>query len=123
MYVCSTLLTTDYVELIIDFGINGNGFDRITRRLGQQNLNVHCGSGIDDAMISWIYPDETQVSYTDPYLRQGTLSDGTSVLQIGNGRGIDYCDAGVYVCKAVLDTGDAEIVQTRNFTLRVECKY
>lgn len=118
-----SLCCADYVDLIIYFGLDGNGYDRLTRNLGQRNLNIHCGSGIEDVQISWYYQNQTEVSYTDEYLRQGSNTDGISILQIGNRRGVDYCDAGVYVCKATLVTEEGvKITQSRTFTLRVQSK-
>lgn len=114
----------DFVELIVRFGPGGNGFDRVVRRLGQRNLEVHCGSGINDVQLSWFFSNQTEVSYTDRYLRQGKNEDGISLLQIGNGRPINSCDAGVYTCKAELVLGSGAGIQQsyRNFTLLVGCK-
>ena len=122
--MCDCHCVADYVQLITYFGLNGNGLDRITRRLGQRNLNVQCGSGTQGVTITWLHSNGTAVSTSDKYLRQGKNADGIVLLQIAIGRGIDYCDAGVYICKAVLpmEGQGTEVVQTRNLSVRVESK-
>ena len=108
----------DYVELIIVFGFNGNGLDRFVR-FRPRAMDVYCGSGISDVELAWFYPNQTEVSYTDASLRQGSNADGAAILQFGSRRVTSYCDAGVYICKATLTTNTTSISQSRNFTLQI----
>ena len=68
---------------------------------------------------NWYFSDGTPVGTTDRNVRQASYPNGTTILQIANGRALDYCDAGVYTCQAVSSTGEA---QERDFKLLVDCK-
>lgn len=100
------------------FGPAGNGIDRAVRNVGQR-LMVYCGSGINDVQLSWFFPNQTEVPTNGLGVRQGMNSSGTSILNVGVGRVIGYCDAGVYTCKANLTTNTNQVTQSRNFTLLV----
>ena len=117
------LLPQDYVESIRRFGINGNGRDRYVARLTQRNLNILCAPGFSGVQLTWFHSNGTIVSRTNRYLNQGRNTAGASVLRIGNGRNVKYCDAGVYMCRAVWNTNTTNTTQgtqSRNFTLLVE---
>ena len=107
----------DFIPFIIYFGINGNGFDRATRQLDSEGgISIHCDTGISNVTTNWYFSNGTLVGTTNRNIRQASYPNGTTVLQIANGRAVDYCDAGVYTCLAVSSTGE---VQERSFNLRI----
>ena len=112
------------MELIVRFGPNGNGRDRVVRRLDRRNLNVHCGSGISDVQLTWFFSNGTEVPYSDRDVRQGTNNNEmpTSILQIGASRTFQYCDAGTYTCRAVWSINNTIIEQNRSFILLIGSK-
>ncbi len=55
-------MSVDYVELIIRFGLLGNGLDREVRPFGRVgNLEVHCGSGTNGVELAWFHENLTEV--------------------------------------------------------------
>lgn len=80
------------------------------------DIAVHCGTGTIDVMINWYFSNGSQIGSTDTNVRQAMSHEGMVILQLANGRSMDYCDAGVYTCRAVSTSG---VVQERTFTLRV----
>ena len=107
----------DFTPFIIYFGINGDGLDRVTRQLNSMEvISIHCDTGISGVTTNWFFSNGTQLGTTDRNIRQASYPNGTTVLQIANGRALDYCDAGVYTCQAVSSNGQ---IQRRNFELRV----
>ena len=115
------LYLTDYTPFIIYFGINGNGLDRAMRNLNSEgDIAIHCATGTLNVVIGWYFSNGSQIGSTNRNLRQARSTNGTAILQIANGRSVDYCDAGVYTCRAVSTSG---VVQERNFMLRVNSKY
>jgi hypothetical protein len=90
------------------------------RNVGQRGQAVHCGSGIRGVQLSWFFPNQTEVPSNGVGVRQGTNVAGTAILNIGFRRGVDYCDAGVYTCRALLATNtSSQDSQNRSFTLLV----
>ena len=109
--------TTDYTPFIIQFGINGDGLDKATMKLTSEGgITVHCDTGISNVTINWVFSNGSLIGSTDRNIRQAKYRNGTTILQIARGRSLDYCDAGVYTCRAV---GSSGLVQERQFTLRV----
>ena len=111
----------DFTPFIVHFGINGDGFDRATKQLNsEEDISIHCDTGISGVSINWFFSNGTLIGTTDRNVRQASFPNGTTLLQIANGRALDYCDAGVYTCRAVSSTGE---IQERNFRLRVNSKW
>lgn len=109
------VLFLDFTPFIVYFGINGDGLDRATKQLdSEEDISIHCDTGISNVTTNWFFSDGTLVGTTDQNVRQANYPNGTTVLQIANGRPLDYCDAGVYTCQAVSSTGE---VQERDFKL------
>ena len=107
----------DFTPFIVYFGIDGDGLDRATRRLNSnEDISIHCDSGVSGVTTNWFFSNGTLVGTTNRNIHQASYSNGTTVLQIANGRPLDYCDAGVYTCQAVSSAGQ---IQRRNFELRV----
>ena len=107
----------DFIPLIIYFGINGDGLDRATKQLdSEEDISIHCDTGISNVTTNWFFSNGTLVGTTDRNVRQASYPNGTTVLQIANNRPLDYCDAGVYTCRAVSSTDE---VQERSFKLLI----
>jgi len=114
----------DFTELIIQFGPNRNGQDRFVISPTQMNLQVYCVSGMPNIALNWFYPNLTLVSSVNRQLRQVKYPDDRYVLlQIANGRNLEYCDAGVYVCEARGTVNGKQVTQRRNFTLLVDGRF
>ena len=111
-------LPTDYIPFIINFGIDGNGLDKATRKLGSDSdISVHCDAGLSNITIDWFFSNGTQVGSQNRNVRQVKYSNGTTVLQIARGRSLGYCDGGLYMCRATSLLGGS---QERRFNLRVD---
>ena len=109
----------DFTELIIRFGPNQNGKDRFVVSTIQTDLEVYCGSGMENISLNWLYPNLTLVSSINYQFRQIKYpNDRNVVLHIAR-RNVEYCDAGVYVCEAKGMVNGKQITQRRNFTLLV----
>ena len=104
---------------IVEFGLNGNGLDRVVTYLWRRNLRVHCRAGTSDADIDWFFANGTKVGSSNQNLREGHYLNGTTVLQIASNRRLSLCDAGTYTCV----TNCSGMTQSRNFTLVINCKY
>ncbi len=110
----------DFTELIVHFGPQGNGEDHIVMSSSQKNLEIHCGSGIYNATMRWLFSNGSLVSSNDRQFRQVTIPPNEAILQIGSGRLLEYCDAGVYICEAAAFLNGAKVTQRRNFTLLID---
>ena len=107
----------DFTPFIVYFGISGDGLDKATKRLdSEEDISIHCDAGITNVTTNWFFSNGTQVGATNRNIRQASYPNGTTILQIADGRPLDYCDAGIYTCQAVSSTGE---IQERNFRLRV----
>ena len=104
---------------IVEFGLNGNGLDRVVTYQGRRDLRVHCRAGTSDADIDWFFANGTKVGSSNQNLREGHYLNGTTVLQIASNRRLSLCDAGTYTCV----TNCSGMTQSRNFTLVINCKY
>ena len=106
----------DFVPLIIEFGLNGDGYDRATVWPDQSDIRIHCRSSISNNLnTTWYKSDGAPVGTVDRNLRQVSYADGTAILQIASNRQVTYCDAGVYFCVVSDDQGRT---QRRDFTLQ-----
>ena len=118
LWIIVFVFCLDFTPFIIYFGINGNGLDRATKQLdSEEDISIHCDAGLSNVTTNWYFSNGTQVGTTDRNIRQASYPNGTTVLQIANGRALDYCDAGVYTCLAVSSTGE---VQERDFKLLID---
>ena len=106
---------SDFVSLIGYFGENGDGYDRSTHFLNETSVSVHCGSGLSDVELHWLFPDGSQVGTSNRNIYEGRHDNGTTTLYITNQPRLSYCDAGTYVCVA---SGNGN-VQERDFTLMI----
>ena len=105
-------------DIINFFGINGNDLNRYAADpYTRSSINVYCGSNRPNVTINWYYANGTRVGVSNRYLREGHFSNGTSVLQIGNGRRVSICDAGIFICQANASTNGNVQVQKRSFKL------
>ena len=103
----------------MEFGLNGNGLDRVVTYTWRRDLRVHCRAGTNDAEIDWFFANGTKVGSSNQNLREGHYQNSTIVLQIASNRGLSLCDAGTYTCVA----NCSGVTQSRNFTLVINCKY
>ena len=109
----------DFTPYIVNFGVFGDGKDRAQRFTYQNGITVHCGTGVQDADIGWHYSNGSRVGHVMRDRREGHFQNGTASLEIGNGRRLNFCDAGVYTCVANISTGG---VHRKNFTLIINSK-
>ena len=75
---------------IVEFGLNGNGLDRVVMSPWRRNLRVHCRAGTSDAEIDWFFANGTKVGSSNQNLREGHYRNGTAVLQIASNRGLEH---------------------------------
>ena len=107
--------------LIIGFGINGNGIDKVTRSRYNYGIHVHCTVSKDPSIITtdWFFANGTKVGLVDVNFHEGHYINGTTVLHIGTGRRLTYCDGGNYTC--VVNTTSGRM-QKRSFYLFIGSK-
>ena len=110
-------------SLITDFGLNGDGTDKVTRSLYTSSVNVHCTvrQGVsENTTVGWFFANGTKVNTsTSLSVTQREYNNGTTVLKIGSSRGLTYCEGGMYTCVANTDSGRSE---TRTFHLLIGSK-
>ena len=96
--------------LIIGFGINGNGIDKVTKQTYNSGFNVHCTVSSDPSITTtdWFFANGSKVGLSDLYFREGHFNNGTTVLQIGVDRSLTYCDGGNYTCIVNTTSGRTE---------------
>ena len=121
IYVSLCFICADLVPLIGYFGENGDGYDRSTHFLNETSVSVHCGSGLSDVELHWLFADRSQVGTSSRNIYEGRHDNGTTTLYITNQLRLSYCDAGTYVCMA----NRSGYVQEREFTLMIgrECSF
>ena len=104
--------------LIIGFGINGDGIDKVTKSRYNYGIHVHCTVSNDPSITTtdWFFANGSKVGLVDANFREGHYNNGTTVLQIGTSRRLAYCDGGNYTCVVNTTTGR---MQTRNFHLLI----
>ena len=104
--------------IIIGFGINGNGIDKVTKRDYQNGIQVHCTVSNDPSITTtdWFFANGSKVGLVDSNFREGHYNNGTTVLQIGIDRQLTYCDGGNYTCVVNTTSGRME---KRNFHLLI----
>ena len=105
---------------IVEFGVNGDGLDKVIRYTFQRDLRIHCRARSPGAEIDWFYTNGTKIGSNDRNFREGHYRNGTTVLQIASRRRLTTCDAGTYTCVANCSDG---AVQSRNFTLVLSSKF
>jgi len=105
---------------IVEFGVNGDGLDKVTRFSFQRDLRIHCRAARPEAEVDWFYTNGTKIGSSDRNFREGHYPNGTTVLQIASSRRLRTCDAGTYTCVANCSDG---VVQSRNFTLVISSKF
>ena len=96
--------------LIIGFGINGNGIDKVIKRTYQYGIQVHCTVSNDPSVTTtdWFFANGSKVGLADSNFREGHYNNGTTVLQIGTDRYLSYCDGGNYTCVVNTTSGRTE---------------
>ena len=96
--------------LIIGFGINGNGIDKVTKQTYNSGIHVHCTVSSDPSIITtdWFFANGSKIGLSDLNFREGHYNNGTTVLQIGVDRSLTYCDGGNYTCIVNTTSGRTE---------------
>jgi hypothetical protein len=96
--------------LIIGFGINGDGIDKVTKQTYNSGIHVHCTVSSDPSITAtdWFFANGSKVGLSDLNFREGHYNNGTTVLQIGVGRALTYCDGGNYTCVVNTTSGRTE---------------
>ena len=104
--------------LIIGFGINGDSVDKVTKQTYNYGIQVHCTVSNDPSITTtdWFFANGSKVGLVDSNFREGHYNNGTTVLQIGVGRRLTYCDGGNYTC--VVNTTSGRI-EKRSFHLLI----
>ena len=114
---------TGHRSLITEFGINGDGIDKVTRSLHSSRIYVHCTPRSDEvtnATAEWFFANGTRVgARPGSTLREQQYTNGTTVLVIGFSSTLSYCDGGFYTCVVNSTSGRSE---KRTFHLRVGSK-
>ena len=85
---CYIFFYIDFTPFIVYFGIDGDGLDR--RLNSNEDISIHCSSGVSGVTTNWFFSNGTQVGTANQNIRQASYSNGTTVLQIANGRPLDY---------------------------------
>ena len=123
LYSIYTIIHSGYNPLITQFGLNGDGRDRVTvyrysYRYGR--LNIHCrSSNHTHAPANWYFANGTRIGVRDRNFRAGHFSNGTAMLQIAHFRPLSYCDGGNFTCVV---NASADHYETKNFSLLIGCK-
>ena len=114
-------INIDRDPLIIGFGINGDGIDKVTKYGYNYGIQVHCTVSKDPSIITtdWFFANGSKVGLVDANFREGHYNNGTTVLQIGSSRRLTYCDGGNYTC--VVNTTSGRM-QKRSFHLLIGSK-
>ena len=96
--------------LIIGFGINGNGIDKVTKQTYNSGIHIHCTISNDPSITTtdWFFANGSKVGLSDLNFRERHYNNGTMVLQIGVGRSLTYCDGGNYTCIVNTTSGRTE---------------
>ena len=116
------LSLTGVDPLIVEFGIYGNGVDKVTRQTSDNGFQMHCSTSRDPSItsIDWYFGNGTKVGLRNANFREGYYADNrTSVLQIGLNRRLSFCDAGNYSC--VVETNSSQTA-SRSFHLFIGSK-
>jgi len=119
-YAITTSVPSPGQNCIVEFGVNGDGLDKVTRYSFQRDLRIHCRAARPEAEVDWFYTNGTKIGSSDRNFREGHYPNGTTVLQIASSRRLRTCDAGTYTCVANCSDG---LVQSRNFTLVISSKF
>ena len=107
--------------LIVGFGVYGNELDKVTRTTSTYGFEVHCTTSDDPSITTtdWFFANGSKVGLVSSNFREGHYGNGTTVLQIGIGRRLSYCDGGNYTC--VVNTTSSR-TEKRSFRLTIGSK-
>ncbi len=106
-------------DIISNFGVYGNGMDRVTVYSYSRGINIFCSSTVRSTQIDWLYLNGSKVGVDNLNVREGHYGNGTSVLMIGRFGVIALCDAGTYICRANSSVG----AQQKTFKVIYNCKF
>ena len=110
-------------SLITEFGINGDGIDKVMRYLYSSTIYVHCtprNDVITNATAEWFFENGTRVgTRSGSTHREQQYTNGTIVLVVGFDSLLSYCDGGFYTCVVNSTSGRNE---KRTFHLLIDSK-
>ena len=82
----------------------------MTKQTYSYGIQVHCTVSNDPSITTtdWFFANGSKVGLVDSNFREGHYNNGTTVLQIGIGRRLTYCDGGNYTCVVNTTSGSTE---------------
>lgn len=82
----------------------------MTKQTYNYGIHVHCTVSNDPSITTtdWFFANGSKVGLVDSNFREGHYNNKTTVLQIGVGRLLTYCDGGNYTCVVNTTSGRTE---------------
>ena len=68
--------TAGFVPTITEFGVYGDGIERVTRSTYHRGFNVLCGSSAQDITIYWHYMNGSRIGIKNRSFREGHFENG-----------------------------------------------
>ena len=108
--------------MIVGFGVYGNELDKAIKYTYNNGFEVHCTTSNNPNITStdWFFANGSKVGIVSSNFREGHYGNRTTVLQIGVGRQLSYCDGGNYTCVVNTTSGRTE---RRSFRLIIGSKH